>query len=50
MGAESRKAEQGNKSDLLWLPVCVGGQDTEGDTERDREEDRDRGRKTEGER
>ena len=41
MGAESRKAEQGNKSDLSWLP---GGRarDRERHTQRDRDREEDR--------
>ena len=52
MGAECRKAEQGNKSDLSWLPGGVEEQETDRDTHRDRgrEEDRDRDQQRQRER
>lgn len=42
MGAECRKAEQGNKSDLSWLPGSRRARDRETHTETEVEEDRDR--------
>lgn len=60
MGAECRKAEQGNKSDLSWLPGGVEEQETERDTHRETEaerkietetnRDRERGRERERQR